>query len=493
MRRNVSLVAIGIALGGALTFAPFVMGGGPGKDKSPHGTPTVEAQSDPLPTPVPAVHPDATYNPTRSFGPLVDAVTPAVVAIEIEGQEAAVDMSEVPWQFRQFLGTEGMPQPRTVHGEGSGFIVSADGLVLTNNHVIDHATSIKAKFADGRVVKAKVLGADSTIDVALLQLDGAGPWPFVGLGSSKDAHVGDWVLAVGNPLGLGHTVTAGIVSAKGRSLGRDSYDDFIQTDAAINQGNSGGPLFNIDGQVIGINTAIIQGANTIGFAVPIDMVRATMSDLQLKGHVTRGYLGIQTQDLDDDIGKSFGVAADSGVLVAQVYEGTPSADAGLQRGDVISSIDGEKIKTADALVRTVGGHKPGEKLVLGIIRDSKPMTLNVKLAERPADGEKPGAPAHGKAPVESEPVSKLGLTLHPLTAQAKEALQVQGGVAVDSIDKASSAQGFLRPGDVILEVNHWPVSTADDVDALVAKANGKALFLVARGEEQSYILVPVGK
>jgi serine protease Do len=489
MRRNVYLVAIGVALGAAITFAPIGLGGGPSSTSG--GGDAVVERLAPLTPPAPTVRPDATYNPTRSFGPLVDAVTPAVVAIEVEGEEAGLDASDLPWQFRQFMGIDPRQfQPHTVHGEGSGFVVSADGLVLTNHHVIEHAKSIKANFSNGRSVRAKVLGSDATIDVALLQLDGDGPWPFVELGSSKDAHVGDWVLAVGNPLGLGHTVTAGIVSAKGRTLGHDAFEDFIQTDAAINQGNSGGPLFDVDGRVIGINTAIIQGANTIGFAVPIDMIRATMADLQAKGHVSRGYMGIAPQDVDEGVAKAFGVEPKTGALVAQVYPGTPGADAGLRQGDIIVAVEGEPIKDAASLVRSIGSHKPGDTVALGVVRDKKPLTLKVALTERPGPGAEPG-----RAPTKREPVvdqtSKLGLQLHAMPPQAAHRLGVEGGVVIDHVGKDSPAQDFLRDGDVILEVNRWPVTTPEDVDTIIGKSKGKALFLIQRGEEQRFVAVPI--
>jgi serine protease Do len=210
--------------------------------------------------------------------------------------------------------------------------------------------------------------------------------------------------------------------------------------------------------------------------------------------VSRGYLGIQTQDVNEDVGKSFGVEADSGALVSQVYENTPSAAAGMKRGDVISTVDGEKVKDANALIRAVGTRKPGEKLALGIVRDSKPMTLEVKLAERPAEDADPGnAPTERKGARSHDPNSKLGVTLRPISPQVKADLGVPGGVTVEGITESSPAQGFLRPGDVILEVNRWPVTTPEDVDTLLQKANGTALFLIQRGDAQQFVAVPIGK
>jgi serine protease Do len=473
MGRSIALLLTGGLAGATLTLAPAI-----GREV---GTETVGAvvPGEPLEPPIAtpkASPPQAdTYDPSRSFAPLVKAVEPAVVAIEVEGTAQAPDMSQLPPEFRQFLGAD--PRqfgPRPLHGEGSGFIVSADGLLLTNHHVIDGADQISARFADGTVVKATVIGSDPSIDVALLQLEGDRQWPFVQLGDSSTLEVGDWVIAVGNPLGLGTTVTSGIVSGKGRALGHGVWDDFLQTDAAINEGNSGGPLFDLDGRVVGINTAIIAGANTIGFAIPIDMVEDVIEDLRDHGKVARGYIGVRPSD---DEGK--------GAIVAQVYDDTPAEKAGLLPGDRILDVDGREIADPVALVKTIGSLDPGEEVTLHIERDGKPQDLVVTLGERPSEDPTAAAPApsgEGAADPES-----LGLDLRDVTAKEASRLGIPAGVEVENVTKGSAAEGFLRPGDVILEINHWPVATTADVDDLLARSSGAALLLVQRGDARRYV------
>jgi serine protease Do len=325
-------------------------------------------------------------NPTRSFAPLVRVVEPAVVAIEVQGVIPGADLSQVPPMLREFFGSDPrLRQPHVLHGEGSGVIISHDGLLLTNHHVIRSAEKIRARFADGRVVDVKLLGSDPSIDIALLQLPKQQSWPYVEIGISSEAQVGDWVVAVGNPLGLGHTVTAGIISGKGRALGHNVYDDFIQTDAAINQGNSGGPLFNLQGQVIGINTAIIQGANTVGFAIPIDMVKNALGDLQTSGRVARGFLGIRTRHLTEELAGMLHAKDVKGVLVAQVYDTTPAMKAGLRAGDIITHVDRKAVSTPADLVRNIGTHRPGESVEITLRRGAQEKNLRLRLSERPRE------------------------------------------------------------------------------------------------------------
>jgi serine protease Do len=285
------------------------------------------------------------YSPMQSLAPLVDAVEPAVIAIEVEGVARGQDTSQMPPELRRFFGVDPRSQPRLVQGEGSGFVISEDGLVLTNYHVVANAKRIRARFSNDEVIDMKLLGKDEAIDVALLQLPKNRKWPHVAIADNNSVAVGDWVVAMGNSLGMGHTVTAGIISGQGRALGHDAYDNFIQTDAAINQGNSGGPLFNLNGEVIGINTAIIQGANTVGFAIPMSMVESQIEDLKNDGQINRGYLGIEPRALTDDLANVLRAAGVEGVLIARVLSEAPAANAGIEPGDIVTAIDGNPMKT----------------------------------------------------------------------------------------------------------------------------------------------------
>ncbi len=328
MKRPV-LAGVGALIGAGATLAllhidsPLTASATAGERASAQALDLVEpAVSMPLAVPRPVA--DAgTYDPSRSLAPLVDAVGPAVVAIEIEGTRSG---PRIPPGMERLFGA---PGPQHVQGEGSGVIISGDGLVLTNHHVIADADTVGVRLASGDLVTATILGSDPSIDVAVLRLEGDGTdWPFLTLGDSDQVRVGDRVVAGGNPLGLGNTFTAGIISAKGRALGMAAYDDFIQTDAAINQGNSGGPLLDLDGQVIGINTAIIQGANTIGFAVPTALIRPILPDLVATGRVARGYIGVRHQPVTEELADALGLDEATGALIAEVVVGTPAVRAG---------------------------------------------------------------------------------------------------------------------------------------------------------------------
>ncbi len=324
------------------------------------------------------------FDPRLSLSPLVQAVDPAVVTIEVESRV------EIPPHMLPYLEQFGFPGGGEMpmhQGEGSGFVISAEGLILTNFHVVGGAEGIHVVFSDGRKADAVVVGGDPDIDVALLRLDGNGPWPYVALGDSESLDVGDWVVAMGNGLGLGTTATLGIVSGKGRVLGHSvlGRESFIQTDAAINQGNSGGPLFDLNGKVVGISTAIVQGANTVGFAIPSNLVTSVLDDLQSTGKVARGFLGIAPQVLDDDARAALGIKAPLvGVLVADVTEGAPAAKAGMLDKDVILTVDGEGIEDPTDLIDTVSRRHPGQTVDVTIWRQGKQRTLKVVLGERPS-------------------------------------------------------------------------------------------------------------
>lgn len=318
-----------------------------------------------------AAAPPAGFNPQASLAPLVEAVQPAVVNVYVRSRKA------IPREYQFFFG---MPSERVVQGQGSGFVVSADGYIVTNHHVVEEATDIQVKFTDGQERAAKVVGADPASDVALLKIDAGGKLAHLQLGDSDALRVGDWVIAVGNPLGLGHTVTAGIVSGKGRNIPDMPFEEFLQTDASINPGNSGGPLVGLDGRVVGMNTAIIQGANSVGFAIPASHLSSVIADLRSDGKVVRGYLGVQMATLPAAAREAIG----DGVLLADVVPDGAAEKAGLQRGDVVVEVAGKPVKEPQDLQRVIGTRKPGQEVVVGILRRGKAMTITVKLMERPS-------------------------------------------------------------------------------------------------------------
>jgi serine protease Do len=310
------------------------------------------------------------YNPMNSLAPLVDAVEPAVVNVYTS---ATVQIDpRMQMMFR-------LPSERTMQGQGSGFAISADGYILTNNHVIDNATEVKVKFSDGEELTAKVVGTDPESDIALLKISADHAIPYLELGAKAPPRVGDWVVAVGNPLGLGHTVTAGIVSGIGRDIPDVPYEQFIQTDASINPGNSGGPLIGIDGRVVGMNTAIISGANTVGFAIPATHISEVLPQLREKGRVARGYMGVQMASVPDVAKSSLG----KGVIIAGVVDDGPAAKAGIQNGDVVIKIGGAVIEDQSDMLRAIGGSTPGKKVEVVVMRQGKEKSLQVELAEKP--------------------------------------------------------------------------------------------------------------
>lgn len=466
----------------------------------------------------------ATYNPAQSFAPLVEALQPAVVHVLVkqEVDMPTLGMPDQMWEhFFGPFGWPGVPQPDgddpdqdedgqdphgrspfdphqglpdsyTREGQGSGFLISADGYLLTNNHVIEDATEVTVKLTDDTELDAKVVGVDPRTDVALLKVDARKDLPWVRLGRSDALKVGDWVVAIGNPFGLSHTVTAGIVSAKGRVIGAGPYDDFIQTDASINPGNSGGPLFDLAGNVVGINTAISARGQGIGFAVPIDMVTGILEELKSTGRVARGWIGVALQPIDADLASGLGLQEPSGALVREVYPDTPGAKAGLVAGDVIVSLDGQPVKDQDALVREVGNRRPGTTATLGILRAGKARDLKLTLEERPdedalARGVYTAPPAEkGKGKAETS----KDLSLDQLGIQVKQSTQDgKTGPVVTSVDADSPAADKLRKGDLVLEVNRKPVKTLADVEKAMAGSTEVVLFLVERKGVQQFVAI----
>jgi serine protease Do len=376
-------------------------------------------------------------------------------------------------------GDEGMKQQAL----GSGFLVDSEGHVVTNAHVIDEADTVTVKLADDREYRAKVVGKDDRLDVAVLKLENAPhDLPVAALGGSDSLRVGEYVVAIGNPFGLGNTVTMGIVSAKGRTIGAGPYDDFIQTDASINPGNSGGPLFNLRGQVVGINTAINPQGKGIGFAIPIDAVRLVLPQLIASGHVSRGRLGVLVQGMDDDLAKALGLDHPHGALVEQVEPGSPAERAGLKSGDLIVAVDGQDIPHTEDLPRTVAPHKPGSHVRVTVLRDRQSRDVDVTLAALEESGETAGdAPQRGAAP-QRESTSTLGF----------EVAQDEGRVVVQGVAPDGPAQGKLMHGDIVESVNGQPIKSPGDLAAKVRSApNDRPLLLrVKRADQSRYVAIP---
>ncbi len=407
-------------------------------------------------------------------------LSPAVVNIDVE---ATVTRSVHPFAndpfFRQFFGEEFRNFSRTVpmKGRGSGFIVSKDGHIITNNHVIDGADKITVTFSDGRTFEAKVLGKDPTFDLAVIKIEGNG-LPVLELGDSDKTEVGEWVVAIGNPFGLEHTVTVGVVSAKNRSIhaGNVNFDGFLQTDAAINPGNSGGPLLNLKGEVVGINTAIVPFAQGIGFAVPVNMAKQVMNDLIEFGRVKRGWLGVYIQPLTKEFAEAYGVTEENGAVVSDVLRDSPAEKAGLQRGDVILEVDGNSVKNHQEFVMKIRQKLAGDKVTLSIVRQKKNTKVDVTLGEMPGNERQAGSRDGG-----SKVLKTLGMEVAPMTddVQKQNNLRKDEGVLVTSVEDGSMAQrAGIRENDVLLEVNGVRLSGLSDLDKVDVKSNSVVLLVM---------------
>jgi serine protease Do len=400
-------------------------------------------------------------------------------------------------QFGQQFGQEFGPHtPRrhgAISGEGSGFFITVDGYAVTNNHVVDHATSVQVTTDDGAVYAAKVVGADPKTDLALIKVDGNKDFPFVKF-AEHTPQVGDWVVAVGNPFGLGGTVTAGIVSARGRDIGAGPYDDYVQIDAPINKGNSGGPAFDVNGDVIGVNTAIFSpsgGSVGIGFDIPADTAKMVVAQLKEKGHVTRGWLGVQIQPVTADIADSIGLKKAVGAMVDAPQSGSPAAKAGIEAGDVITAVNGTQVKDARDLARTIGTMAPDTSVKLDIVRKGEPRSITVTLAQM-SNEQRASAESDKAQPTSGVP--HLGLQVAP-------ASEVSGagekGVVVTAVEPDGPAveQGF-QVGNVILEVGGKPVANAGDVRKALSEAKSQGrhqvLMRVKMGDATRFVALPLG-
>ena len=450
---------------------------------------------------------DTLEQQNKAYERIAQSVTPAIVAIQ---STQVIKVQQSPFMmdpfFRQFFGNMlpqfGVPREQREHALGSGVIVSADGYIVTNNHVVSKATEIEVLLADKRDFKGKVVGADPQTDIAVIKIN-ATNLPVVPFGDSGQMKVGDTVMAFGNPFGQYFTVTRGIVSALGRSLSdprSDKLEDFIQTDAAINPGNSGGALVNVRGQVIGINTAIIPGSGGpggegsfigIGFAIPSNTAKHVMEDLIKTGKVSRGYLGVNIGNLNEGLAKQFKVPDTSGALVDEVTHGGPAEKAGIKIGDVIRKLNGQTVEGRDQLTEMVTDLNPGTEVKLDIIRDGQPMTIHLTLGERPANLSIMAGV--GKAPSEG---ALRGITVQNLTPELRDRLGLSPdvrGVVITEIDPDSpAAQAGIQPGDVIEQINRHSVNSVADFNRLAAEAKGQTLLRINRQGNGAFIVIGPG-
>ena len=437
-----------------------------------------------------------------SFADLVDQVKHTVVNIS-----TTQVLKESPMQpffspdspFKDFFGEDffkrffgDMPQGQMkTHALGSGVIIDRDGLILTNNHVVEKADEIKIKVESGKEYDATVVGRDPKTDLALIKVKAGSDFPKPApLGDSDTTRVGDWVIAVGNPFGLGNTVTSGIISAKGRVIGAGPYDDFLQTDAAINPGNSGGPLFNMSGEVVGIPTAIMAQGQGIGFAIPISVAKELLPQLKA-GKVTRGWLGIMIQDLTPELAKSFEISQTKGVIVADMVPNGPAEKAGLKRGDIVTGLNGKDVETAHILSRTVANTPPGASIPLRIIRDGKSKEVKVTVGTMPEEGAEAAAPARKE--------SAWGLTVQNLSSELAKKFgrnpDEQGVIVTEVKPGSAAAEARLRPGDLIKEANRQKIQNLRDYNQATQKMKkGESLLLlIKRGENTLYVVLKPGR
>lgn len=431
-----------------------------------------------------------------SFADLADKVKPVVVNISTTKIIKERRYPSPFWDFpfdRFFFGDEFFERffgdiPRRQFKQqslGSGFIISSDGYIFTNNHVVERADKIIVKLSNGQEYEAKIIGRDPKTDIALIKIKPRETLPVAELGDSDKLRVGEWVIAIGNPFGLEHTVTAGIVSAKGRVIGAGPYDDFIQTDASINPGNSGGPLFNMEGKVVGINTAIVANAQGIGFAIPINMAKTILADLKSKGKVTRGWLGISVQDVTEDMARALNLKDNRGAIVSEVFQGEPADRAGLKAGDIFIEINGKKIKNSHELLLLIASCRVGETISAKVLRDGKELTFHVVVAERPE---------HPEVVISKGTKDDLGLTVEDITPEIAKYFDIprKGGVVVVKVKRNSIADEVgIQPGDIILEVNKVKVNSTKEFHREITKPAAKksVMLRIKRGSATFYVVL----
>jgi serine protease Do len=482
-RRAALLLLSAYAVAGTLTALPAA---------AREGAPIVVAQVQ-------------TTAPARSlpdFSQLVDANGPAVVNISTTERSQTAESQGDPNDpmaefFRRFGGPQGpQGQGPIRRGQGSGFIISTDGLILTNAHVVADASEVTVRLTDRRELKAKVIGTDRRTDVAVVKIE-ARNLPVVRLGDPNKVRVGEWVAAIGSPFGLENSVTAGIVSAKSRTLPDETYVPFIQTDVAINPGNSGGPLFNLDGEVVGINSSIYSrtgGYMGLSFAVPIDVAMKVKDDLVRYGKVSRGRIGVAIQNVTQDLADSFGLDRPRGALVSTVEKGSPAERGGLATGDVILAVDGRLVESSTDLPRLIGETRPGSTVAMQVWRQGGTRDLRVPVGEAPADrvaaAATPEGNGRGAAPAGSTH-SKLGVVVRPVSAEERQKLGVENGVLVEKADGPAARAG-IRAGDVILAVGNQKIETPDDLRRVVDGARERVAILVQRQTAKIFVPVALG-
>jgi len=438
----------------------------------------------------------------ESFSTLAETVSPAVVNISTVktikgGGPVFRHFFQSPWgnqdPFKDFFDNfHGNEQQREFKQRslGSGFIIDKKGYIVTNNHVIADADEIKVKLNSGKEYDAKIIGRDPSTDIALIKIKADSSYSVVNLGDSDALKVGEWVVAIGSPFGLEHTVTAGIVSAKGRVIGSGPYDDFIQTDASINPGNSGGPLINMKGNVVGINTAIIASGQGIGFAVPVNMAKGVIKQLKEEGEVTRGWLGVGIQDINDEIAEYYGVKAKKGVLISEVFPGDPADKAGIRTKDIIIEVNGEKIKTSRELTRIIAGFHVGEVIKITVLRDSKEKTFKVKIAKREeTEGVSRGIP--------NKEQDAFGIRVSNLTPEIARRLKLREieGVVVTGVQPNSQGEDKgIKTRDIIKEINHQSINTVDEFkDAIQKVKKGGSITIFIKRANSGFFVIKLKK
>ncbi|MEI7638808.1 MAG: DegQ family serine endoprotease [Syntrophus sp. (in: bacteria)] len=441
-----------------------------------------------------AISPGDNTRTPGSFADLAEKVKPSVVNIGttkvVRGGTRSPFGGGAP--FDRYFGDEFFDRffgdaPRREFKQqslGSGFIISSDGYIFTNNHVVEHADKILVKLSDGREYEAKIIGKDAKTDIALIKIKPSESLPVAEIGDSDKLRVGDWVLAIGNPFGLEQTVTAGIVSAKGRVIGAGPYDNFIQTDASINPGNSGGPLFNMEGKVIGINTAIVAQGQGIGFALPISMAKNILPDLKSKGKVSRGWMGVSVQDITEEMAKSLQLKERRGAIVSEVFKGDPAERAGIRAGDIVTEINGKKIKDTHDLLLSIASFHVGDKVSIKIIRDGREMIFQVTVVERKDQPEV--AAAKGGA------YEQFGLAIEDITPEIARYLGIpkKTGIIVVRVQSGSPADEMgIQPQDIILQVNKVKIASVKEyVREISKKANkGSIMLLIKRGQATFFV------
>ena len=518
-RRRAALTGVGVA--SVLALCSY----GYGWAQSPGTAPIANAGTPAVPAP-------GVMLQQESFAPLVKKVLPAVVNISVtEGQKASPmadqedegdnqgqDFRQSPFDemLRRFFDQQGQNNPfQEGPGDegggavkrialGSGFIIDAEGHIVTNKHVVGDASKVEVTLQDGDKYPAKIIGTDARTDLAVLKIDAGKPLPYVSFGDSSAAQIGDWVVAVGNPFGLGGSVTTGIISARGRDIHTGQFDDFLQIDAPINRGNSGGPTFNLSGQVIGINTAIYSpngGSVGIGFAVPSNVAKRVVTALEEHGKVERGWLGVQIQQVTPAIAASLGLKNDHGALVAMVTPDSPSAAAGLKQGDVILGFDGQDISKLRDLPHDVADSAPGAKATLTVWRDGKQQQLDVKLGEMPSNPQVASAGNEDQGQASEEHANAMGLHLAPLTNDIRGELRLGRnvhGVVIIGVDNGSIADSLgLSRGDVIMSINQQPTNSpkeaAERLHDIANSPNKTALLLLNRHGVTQYLGVELSK